>query len=85
MHEQWKQINAHYCYITRVQRYNNLEDVIDDTLRGPLANSMNPHLTEYEKMVTKLDNFFAQKRGPHYEQYIFSLMMQNESNSLQYV
>lgn len=64
--------------------YDSLEDAVDEVPRGPLANSMNPHLTDYERMISKLDNFFAPKRGPHYEQYIFGMMTQKESEKIEF-
>lgn len=45
---------------------------------------MVPHLTDYEKMVAKLNNFFAPKRGSHYEQYIFSMMVQKETEKIEF-
>lgn len=64
--------------------YDSLEDLADEVPRGPLINSMNPHLTEYDMMIAKLNNFFAPKRGPHYEQYVFSLLTQKQDEKIEF-
>lgn len=55
---------------------------VKQVARGPLANQIVPHLSEYEMAMAKLNEFFEPKKNSTYERHMFRVLKQGKEEKI---